>query len=137
MNAQPLPHQQILEQRRATQAWQVVMDIKEHQSDKVKKEFAAAASGAPVDIQTNGLGQTMAFWYAKGYEKGSPKDHGNNASFILRDCVSIWVMTEMHATQPGDLLGWIRTASVDDYRRATAEAIAFLIWVKRFAEAEL
>ncbi|RME09333.1 MAG: type III-B CRISPR module-associated protein Cmr5, partial [Bacteroidetes bacterium] len=37
-----------------------------------------------------------------------------------------------------DILKWIQQdASTEDYRRATAEAQAFLIWLKRFAEAEL
>jgi CRISPR-associated protein Cmr5 len=40
---------------------------------------------------------------------------------------------------PGqDLLEWIVNPNTgsDRYRQATAEAIAFLVWVKRFAEAE-
>jgi CRISPR-associated protein Cmr5 len=37
-----------------------------------------------------------------------------------------------------NLVEWVsKEAQVEDYRRATAEAIAFLVWVKRFAEAEL
>jgi len=36
------------------------------------------------------------------------------------------------------LLEWIiKTATTEEYRRATSEAISFLIWLKRFAEAEL
>ena len=40
--------------------------------------------------------------------------------------------------QTENLVEWVSTsASVNDYRRTMVEAIAVLIWLKRFAEAEL
>jgi len=45
---------------------------------------------------------------------------------------------ELKTTDREDLLYWIvNNAATDEYRRATAETMAFLTWLKRFAEAEL
>ena len=33
-------------------------------------------------------------------------------------------------------MAWVRTKSTSDYRRATTEALAYLVWLKRFTEAK-
>lgn len=84
------------------------------------------------------MGQTLAFWRAKGYDKGRPKDSGANAHAQLLRHVSEWIHGQVKLGDSKEVLEWIaKEASTDQYRRATAEAIAFLSWVKRFAEAEL
>lgn len=118
-------NQRTLEQQRAAKAWEFVAD-----AGKMKKEAATKygklARSAAADIQVNGLGQTLAFWKAK------KEDHHSK----LFEHVSAWVTGQLKVN--GDLLIWItKTATTDEYRRATAETIAFLAWVKRFAEAEL
>ncbi len=114
---------QTQEQERAARAWENV-------SNGVKgkgfaKEYKALAASAPADIQTNGLGQTLAFWLSKG--KGEHK--------ALYGHVSAWVISRMGAS--GDLLQWINQTDSTRYRQATVEALAFLGWLKRFAQAEL
>lgn len=114
--------QRTKEQERAKFAWDKVKAVSEKQ-----KEFKSLAQSAPADIQANGLAQTLAFWKAKG----------ESHHLALYQAVSEWVMKEMG--QPGrDILEWITDSGTgsDGYRRATAEALAFLVWVKRFAEAE-
>jgi CRISPR-associated protein Cmr5 len=117
-----MSRQRSLEQERAAQAWECVTQV----NRKYRKEYSSLAKGAPADIQSNGLGQMLAFWQAK---KASEHD-------ALYQHVSAWVTKRI---APGvDLLEWIiKKASTADYRRATAEAMAFLAWIKRFAEAEL
>ena len=84
------------------------------------------------------MGQTLAFWRAKGYDKGKPKDGGANEHCRLLHDVSEWVSGQLKIAGKTDVVEWIcKDASTSDYRRGTAEAIAFLCWVKRFAEAEL
>lgn len=139
--------QQSLEQKRAAFAWKCISRV----GDEQRKEYSALAKSAHADIQINGLGQVLAFWRAKGYEKGKPK--GNAHSSIYAH-VSEWLgdkerfNVEKRFVEEGTgntkkkvekwVLNWLTdTASTDDYRRATSEAIAFLIWLKRFAEAEL
>jgi CRISPR-associated protein Cmr5 len=121
-----MSQQRSLEQRRAAQAWDRVQEVK---SQNYKKDYLSLARSAPADIQSSGLGQTLAFWRAK------KKDEEKEA---LYQHVAAWVKTQVRFTQPSDLLEWImKQARTDEYRRATTEAIAFLSWVKRFAEAEL
>lgn len=120
-----MSQQRSLEQKRAAQAWDCVTQVK---GKNYKKDYLPLARSAPADIQSNGLGQTLAFWRAK------KKDEHN----ALYQHVATWVKTQVRFTQPSDLLEWImKQASTDEYRRATIEAIAFLSWIKRFAEAEL
>lgn len=111
-----------LEQKRAQAAWNAVKKMK---GKKEADSYGQLARGAPSDIQLSGLGPTLAFWYAKGGEHQQ-----------LLDDVSGWVRGQVGFT--GSLLDWIvNQAETDQYWRATAEALAFLAWVKRFAEAEL
>ena len=114
---------QTQEQRRAAQAWKdVSKDVK---GKDFASEYKSLVSSAPADIQTNGLGQTLAFWRSKG------KPEHNT----LYRHLSTWVIREMG--EQGDLLQWITSTDSVRYRQATVEALAFLVWLKRFAQAEL
>jgi CRISPR-associated protein Cmr5 len=133
--------QRSLEQERAKAAWKCVdavkKDGKNNKGNSFAKEYGQLAKSAPADIQTNGLGQTLAFWRAKGFEEGKPKNGDNEHAHLLDD-VSRWVKGQIKWESDLALLDWItQKATTDEYRRATAEAIAFLQWLKRFAEAEL
>lgn len=113
-----------LEQERAKAAWECVLKAK---GEPYAGKYGQLARSAPADIQANGLGQTLAFWNAKGEEHHC----------ALFNDVSNWVKSQLRFNDE-TLLAWIiNTADTDGYRRATAEAIAFLIWLRRFAEAEL
>ena len=111
------------EQNRAKQAWENI-------NNDIRKGFAseykALVSSAPADVQTNGLGQTVAFWLSK------PK---SDAHKVLYQHLSTWVMQQMG--EQGDLMQWITQTDSRHYRQATVEALAFLGWLKRFAQAEL
>lgn len=133
--------QQSLEQKRAAAAWACVENVKKNGRNKkgegFAKDYGALAKDAPAYIQSNGLGQTLAFWYAKGFEKGAPQQGNNEHAQLFRD-VSQWVGKQIKGDENLNLLDWVvKVADTNDYRRATVEAIAFLIWLKRFVEAEL
>lgn len=120
-----MSRQRSLEQERAARAWDCVQQV---HGQGYRNDYRTLVRGAPADIQTNGLGQTLAFWRAKRTDA-----HGK----LLKD-----VTTALRARSLGaegqDIVQWIaQTATTDDYRRATVEVMAFLGWVKRFAEAEL
>ncbi len=129
MSDQALSPQRLMEQERAKAAWACV---KEMLHDPTKAAgYGRAARSAPADIQVNGLGQTLAFWKARA-KKSSTAYYED----LLRH-LSAWLHSRPGLNE-GDLLDWvINTATTDQYRRATAEASAFLVWVKRFAEAEI
>jgi CRISPR-associated protein Cmr5 len=118
-----------LEQERAKHAWDCVQEVK----DKYKHiagDYRAIAVKVPSLIVTNGLGQTLAFLKAKG------KGESGNEHEVLYRHLTDWVGRKVNAN--GDLLNWLlNTATSQQYRLATMEALALLQWLKRFAEAEL
>jgi CRISPR-associated protein Cmr5 len=124
-----MSHQRSLEQERAKSAWEVIVAYKKAHADKeTQNKLRALAQGAPADIQIAGLGQTLAFWHAK---------HETHHTTLF-EAVSNWVKGQIKWTENLNLLVWItEKADTNDYRRATAEALAFLKWVKFFAEGEL
>lgn len=124
--------QRTLEQERAARAWECIKKVRGDRG-----AYASLARGAPSAIQANGLGQTLAFWRGKGYQNGRPKSDDEEHAQLYH-ATSEWVMQQIAPAASDDLLAWIMgTASAGEYRRATVEAMAFLSWVKRFAEAEL
>lgn len=118
-----LSRQQTLEQQRATKAWELVSQVKEN-----AKEYNSWVKKVPVLILMNGLGQTLAFLKSKS----------NHEKELLYDHLSAWLMTQMswspQAQQKNDLLERLIHESSANYRRATIEALAFLNWLKRFAD---
>jgi CRISPR-associated protein Cmr5 len=125
--------QQTLDQRRAEQALKDVKQIEGAGNDALKKKYAALARKTPANLQSSGLGQSMAFLRSKAGQKREGNEH-----WLLYQHVSRWVMNEMK--QPGkadQLLEWVVGQDSPIYRQATAEAMAYLNWLKRFAEALL
>ncbi|MBT9132149.1 MAG: hypothetical protein DDT33_00661 [Firmicutes bacterium] len=132
-----MSRQRSLEQERAKRAWECINEVK---GQKYAKEYDSLAKSAPANIQINGLGQTLAFLRAKGFGKGKPKENENNAHYQLFRHLSEWVKGQLglKTKDSEDLLSWVvNSAATDEYRRATTEAMVFLSWLKRFAEAEL
>lgn len=119
--------QQTLQQERAANAWAAVEEVEQRYS-KAKKEYGSLVRGLPALIQTDGLGQTLAFLKAKG--KGEDANHHSIAYQHLNG----WVMAQLGAK--GDLLESLLQTDSATYRRATSEALAYLQWIKRFAEAK-
>jgi CRISPR-associated protein Cmr5 len=128
---------QSTEQKRARRAIECVEAVKkanENNKNSWAKEYGSLARSAAADIQSNGLGQTLAFWYSKGWEGSKPK--GDQFTYLYNH-ISGWVGEQM-GWQGKDLLTQLtKEATTAQYRRATAEAQTFLVWLKRFAEAEL
>ena len=131
----PAQTQQLnLEQRRAQFAWECVNNART--ATKNFDEYCSLARSASATIQKSGLGQTIAFLLAKA----TPGSHHE----VLAGQISTWINGRMELNLPGDppnILDWIVNGgpggfSQEKYRLATAEAIALLVWLKRFAESE-
>lgn len=133
-----MSNQRTLEQKRAELAWTSVQGIKSNPSEEMKKKYGSLAQKAPADIQTNGLGQTLAFWRAKSTTKERETSESIAHREILKH-IKAWLSSpDSMKLEANDLVDWIsNTATTNDYRRATTEIIAFLVWLKRFAEADL
>lgn len=141
---------QTLEQERGKKAWDNINEIKDFskaRDDKgtLESEYCSRARGLNAMIQQNGLGTTLGFLKAKSKiekdEKGRPR---YNAPYLLLQHLSDWMRVQNFVPTNNEyrgydsLLLWITNlASSDDYRRATTECLAFGLWLRRFAEAEL
>ena len=129
-----MSQQRSLEQERAKAAWKLISDYKDaHKTNKDEQgKMRALALGAPAEIQMIGLGQALAFWRAKS-RKDSEKHHKD-----FYEAISGWVKERIKWNGNDSLLEWVmNTASTSDYRRATSETLAYLKWMKYFAEGEL
>ena len=116
---------QTLDQQRANAAWTAT-------PEKPSEKYVSLCSGAPVTILTNGLGPALAFFMAKA------KDTDNEYQQLGRSLARWTLRTGNEAddsNQAKDLMHRITTASTDEYRRLTNEALAYLNWLKRFAVA--
>lgn len=123
-----ITNQQTLQQKRAAHAWEKVKDVRgdsDKPSEKAKK-YGSLVRSLPAMIQSDGLATSLAFLLAKNEE------HHKNAY----DHVSEWVMGQLDETSKLNLLEWVLENSSTHYRRAASEALAYLNWLKRFAEAE-
>ncbi|MBE3560238.1 MAG: type III-B CRISPR module-associated protein Cmr5 [Ktedonobacteraceae bacterium] len=129
------------EQERGRQAWDAIKEIK-NLSETDQKEYRSLARGLNAMIQINGLGPTLGFLKAK-----SKKEKGyKNAHYRLLEHLTHWMHKKFDAPIPAvtdqendGLLQWVLQATTTsaDYRRATTECLAFGVWLRRFAEAEL
>jgi CRISPR-associated protein Cmr5 len=118
-----------LDQRRAKHAWEVVQRAKQKlddHKDQDPKKFGGQAKKLPTRIMAAGLGQALAFLKAKDYAPG-----------LLAE-LNDWMKQRIPPTQgeSADLLERIIHGDSDFLRRATDEVLAYLLWLKRFAEAE-
>jgi CRISPR-associated protein Cmr5 len=133
--------QQTLEQKRAAAAWKCIKKIEDTQDKDLQKKYGTLAQKAPADIQTGGLGQTLAFWSAKSSVREDGSDSAEKkAHRAILDDISKWLKNEASINfGDGGILEWVvnNNTQISEYRRATAESIAFLVWLKRFAEAKL
>jgi len=133
--------QRMLEQERAQQAWACVQEVT-NKPQEFKKKYGSLARKVPMLVLTNGLGQTLGFLLAKAkrHEPEQKRSVEAKAHDLLFIHLSNWVLSQVASSTTasnGDLLQWVLQNDSAAYRRATTEALAFLTWLKRFAEAEL
>jgi CRISPR-associated protein Cmr5 len=124
--------QQTKEQQRAKAAWADVQAV-DRKSLDVKRKYRGLVLKLPVMVLTNGLGQTLAFLRSKG------KGDTNDPHEIVYSHLQSWLFREIRwadATQP-TLIERIFNTTSETYRQATVEALAYLHWLRRFAEAVL
>jgi len=105
--------------------------------DNIEKKYRPYITKTPTLIQTNGLGNTLAFYKSKfGQEKEEKLSAEKRAYKLLYEHINTWFKERF---ENRDILEWIideNTSSIDVFK-ATKEVLALLNWMKRFAEAEL
>jgi len=128
-----------LEQKRAKKAWDQVNEIVEESRTRKKlgENYRSLVRKAPAMIKTNGLGQTLAFLLSKA------KEGGASAEDRLYKHLEAWLLGE-EAPLPrpsggvkSSLMEQVMALDSALYRQYTREALTYLGWLKRFAEARL
>jgi len=95
------------------------------------KNYRSYIKKIPTMILSNGLGQTLAFIKAKS-EKGNAYDLIYKQ---LTEYMKSPYTTRMQMpNDKKDLIDWVISCDSTDYRYITQEILAFLNWLKRFAE---
>jgi len=113
-----------MEQERAKFAYDKVIEVQKSKN----QVYLSLVRGFASMVLLNGLGQALAFLKAKGKQE----------HILLYGHINLW-MKEKYAPQESsfDILKKIREESSDKYRLYTRETLAFLVWMKKFSEAEL
>lgn len=109
---------------RAKMAWDFISEVK---GKDYQKDYRAYVRRAPTLILSNGLGNTLAFWKAKG----------GDAYTKLYEHINTW-FKKRHPEEE-DILTWVisdTTSSLEVFKE-TKEDVSLLNWMKRFADAEL
>lgn len=126
-----------LDQRRARHAWDAVERIK-NTDGPIGSDYAREVKRLPVRIFTAGLGHAIAFLRAKG------KDGGGDANAALLCDLADWVLDKRRdgasrrpAPTTAALIEAIVKGDATFLQVSTDEALAYLQWLGRFAEAEL
>lgn len=118
---------QTLDQRRAAHAWEKVEAL----GEKVGGDYAREAKRLPVRALTSGLGHAIAFLRAKSKDA--------DAKERLAGDLSEWVLDrrDLPGRPPGVgcLMEAITKGDAAFLQLATDEALAWLQWLTRFAEA--
>jgi len=127
-----------LEKGRAEFAYRCVRKAIENFKDnqKKQKEYKSYTRKIPTMILSNGLGQTLAFVKAKS-------DKGNAYDLIYQQLTE-YLKSEHNARitpedkkeliEKNELVEWVISRESLIYRYITQEILAFLNWLKRFAE---
>jgi CRISPR-associated protein Cmr5 len=112
-----------LDQRRAADAWRSAQDK--------GKDYANLAKGLPALIMNSGLLQVMAFLHEKG---GSERQRHCR---LLGDDLRAWLHNRFHDVPAGfpDFMAALMKAEPRKFQTVTAEALAWLRWLRQLAAA--
>ena len=129
-----------LEQQRANDALTCVSEIKAA-GDELGSRYRSYVERLPANIVMNGLGQAVATLMAR--KNGSGADAkayefllGHLQAWLCRqDPAAPYIGAMLHDDMP--LIRAISTSDQSVYVRAHAEALAYLVWLKKFAQAFL
>jgi CRISPR-associated protein Cmr5 len=140
----PVSINRTLDQKRAEFALKKVQEVAKHEQEVAKhgnaSEYRAYARSLPFKILSNGLGQALAMELAASTKK---EGHG-----LLLEHVTAWLTaTDGWGSSPysgkvaenkyrsTELIQLIIARSAQDLVRAQFETMAYLKWLKKFAEA--
>lgn len=123
-----MPNTEKIEDGRAHHAFEAARDA-EKKGGSVADDYQSYAKDLPMRIKTSGLGAALAFIKAKDAEAYS----------LLYEDIDDWLTTSERAyllagARGDDLVEQIVTLDSTAYRAVTREVLAYLSWLRRFAE---
>lgn len=114
---------QTRDQKFAAAIYKQVNDVVKEKSKEDRDRYGAMAHKLPVLIRTAGLCQALAFVDARS---------NDTQKLLLEHMAEV-----LKVGSKGDLLERSRTAALADYMALTHDAMAALLWYKRFAQSVL
>ncbi|WP_422448333.1 type III-B CRISPR module-associated protein Cmr5 [Thermoanaerobacterium sp. DL9XJH110] len=121
-----------LEQGRASFAYQCAEKGNEIEG---RKEYKQYVKKMPMLIKTNGLGAALAFVKSKASDKLSESGY---AYKLIYDQITEWLRRDekkiIDLAGNIDLVAAVISLDSPQYRAVTIEVLAFLNWLRRFAE---
>jgi CRISPR-associated protein Cmr5 len=120
-NDKPVAATQTLEQQRAQDAWKA--------AERYTKDHVNVAKGLPALIMNSGLMQVLAFCHEKG-----------GANSLVADQLRAWLCKRRGSERdPGfeDFMQVLMKAKPADFQAITAEAFAWLRWLRQMAPARV
>ncbi len=123
-----------LDQLRAQAAWNAVEHVRQ-MKENIQQDYLRESRRLSVRIRTAGLGQALAFLYAKR--------SGDDAKSRILSHLSSWLLRKRKLakwrteyTKENAVIRAVLEGDADLLRRATEEAQLYLMWITRFAQAE-
>jgi CRISPR-associated protein Cmr5 len=113
------------ERKRANEAFQCVTDAN---NESYAEEYKSLVMKTPMRIKSSGLGATLAFMFSK---------KGKNEHDLLYSQLSIW-LRKLHLlrgqSEQNEFVYEVIMLENAQYRVLTVEALAFVAWLRRFAD---
>jgi CRISPR-associated protein Cmr5 len=124
-----------LEQKRAEHALRKIREIDNETADGLGSSYQRYVESLPATIVMNGLGQACAILLAHSNGNSSRE----KAYRLLYDHLEEWLCQSENAVYRSEasLIDAIVKNDQQSYVRAQAEALAYLDWLKKFAQAFL
>lgn len=118
---------QTLEQQRAADTWA--------RSQGCTDEYSKLAKGLPALIMNSGLMQVMAFLQEKGGSRNSSQPHCALLAEHLRSWLHRQFPKQIRSAEFGPFMKALMDCDAVTFRLVTAEAFAWLRWVRQVAPA--
>jgi len=118
-----------IESGRAKFAWDCAKNALEKLDKKKQKEYKSYVKKIPMYIKTNGLGATFAFMFSK---KDTYSYIGNQITAWIKQSPNQVFLEENDKFET--LVRKVIELDSPTYRAFTIEVLAFLNWLRRFAE---
>lgn len=121
---------QLISQQRAAFALRHMEQALRHAPEK-QRQIRTVANSIPAQIQRTGLGQTLAFALSK-----QGKSDGAGWTYLY-ELLQEWLCQEQQIYRGETLMASLCQGDIRHYQQAQAEALALLVWVRKFARAML